>query len=112
MRSSSGTFLPGSVGACLEHRNFIGIAQKFYRNQFIFTGKTQEQKKKIPALGLDRQQVAFFRGTLVDDLLPAFPLPFFFSLFKNKAFNFMLKKVLISWLKMVQFEQKAQPDLR
>jgi hypothetical protein len=48
MRSSSGTFLPGSVGACLEHRNFTGIAQKFYRNRFIFTGKTQEQEK-IPA---------------------------------------------------------------
>jgi hypothetical protein len=31
----------------------------------------------------DRQQGSFFRGTLVDDLLPAFPLPFF-SLFKIK----------------------------
>jgi len=63
MRSSSGTFLPGSFGPCLERRN-----------QFIFIGKTQEQEKKFlhSKQGLDRQQGSFFRGTLVDDLLPVF----------------------------------------
>jgi hypothetical protein len=34
-----------SLKVCLERRNFIGIVQKFHRNQFIFIGKTQEQEK-------------------------------------------------------------------
>jgi hypothetical protein len=37
-----------SLKVCLERRNFTGIAQKFHKNQFIFTGKTQEQEKKFP----------------------------------------------------------------
>ena len=32
--------------ACLERRNFTGITQEFHGNQFNFTGKTQERKKK------------------------------------------------------------------
>jgi hypothetical protein len=29
----------------LKRRNFTGIVQDFYKNQFIFTGKTHETEK-------------------------------------------------------------------
>jgi hypothetical protein len=42
--------------ACLEHRNFIGITHKFYRNSFSFRGKNVGIEKKNSAFQKDPQE--------------------------------------------------------
>jgi hypothetical protein len=42
LTSSLNPGLVSGPGACLEHRNFVGITQKFHKNQFNFTEKTRE----------------------------------------------------------------------